>query len=480
MRALILFILMLCVSCTQQPYSGIDAPSSSRPATEDAIISYIDQRLEQEYYWLDEVKQKSSLYNRRMEWDKYLDHVLSKLTTNEDDGSYNSKGQRSYYSYIRELTTTRAELLGFGVVLHYTIIIIDENNRYGFVVESVYPDSPAAKAGVKRGDIITKVNGKFIDSSNYATHFNNIISGGVASIDLTLRRRTEGGTTFEVELERATYHENPIAYYDVIDVEGYDKRIGYLSYLGFESEYNSELSEALSYLASEGAQELILDLRCNGGGALTSALLLCSAIVPSSYEGEILCTIERNKSNKVSSQRSEFKLENTGQLLNLERVTVICSDYSASASELVVMGLRGMDFPVTLIGCTTEGKNCGMDVTHKRISGKELEYAPITFMCFNAKGFGDWGEGIVPDVDLTSESNKFGVYDEYYPLPYTDWGDSNRDIALAVALADITGRSISQKEITRVGGREASFGVATTIARPVVGTRIYEELNVKK
>lgn len=479
MRGLILFIAMLCVSCTQQPYSGIDVPSSSRPTTEDAIISYIDQRLEQEYYWLDEVKQKRSLFNRLLPWNQYLNHALSKLTTNEDDGSYNSKGQRSYYSYIRDVTATRAEKLGFGILLHYTILIIDDNSHLGFVVESVYPNSPADKAGIKRGDIITEVEGKFIDSSNYVNHFNNIQSNGVASLDLTLRRRSEDGAVFETTIERAYFDETPIAHYDIIDVEGYNKRVGYLVYLGFESEYNDELTDVLTTLAAEGAQELILDLRCNGGGALTSAMLLCSAIVPSSYEGQTLCTIERNKNNSVSSQRSEYKLQNTGELLNLERVVVICSDYSASASELVIMGLRGMDFPVTLIGATTEGKNCGMDVTFKRINGKDLEYAPITFMCFNAKGFGDWGEGIVPDVDLTAQSNKYGVYDEHYPLPYVEWGDSKHDIGLAVALAEVTGMSVSQKEITR-GDYAENIAIATTIARPADGIRVYEELNIMK
>ena len=473
MRGLIFFVLMLCAACTQQPYSGIDAPSNARPNTEDAIISYIDQRLEQEYYWLDEVKQKRSMFNRRLPWDQYLSHALSKLTTNEDDGSYNSKGQRSYYSYIRDVTATRAEKMGFGILLHYTILIIDDNDHLGFVVESVYPNSPAEMAGIKRGDIIVEIGGRFIDTSNYANHFNSIQSGGVTSLDLTLRRRAESGAEFDVSLQGAYFDETPIACYDVIDVEGYDKRIGYLAYLGFESEYNNELTEALTYLASEGVEELVLDLRCNGGGALTSALLLCSAIVPSSYEDQTLCTIERNKSNTVSSKSSEFKLENTGQLLNLERVTVLCSKYSASASELVVMGLRGLDFPVRLIGSTTEGKNCGMDVTHKRINGKDLEYAPITFMCFNAKGFGDWGEGIVPDVDLTAESNEYGVYDNYYPLPYTEWGDLKRDIGLAVAVADITGQKISQKGITR-GNADENIAIATTVARPVEGIRLYE------
>ena len=100
-------------------------------------------------------------------------------------------------------------------------------------------------------------------------------------------------------------------------------------------------------------------------------------------------------------------------------------------------------------------------------------------MCFNAKGFGDWGEGITPDVDLTDEGNEYGVYDNYYPLPYADWGDSKHDIALAVALAKITGQSIAQKEISRSVAEE-NIAIAEVMARPVVGTRIYKELNVSK
>lgn len=479
MRGLIFLMLLLGISCAQQPYSEIDAPSQSMPPTESDIIAYIDQRLEEEYYWLDEVNQKSSLFNRRLPWEQYLSNALSKLTTNEDDGYYNSKGQRSYYSYIHEVSTTRAEVSGFGILLHYTILIVDNNNNYGFVVESVYPDSPAERAGIKRGDIITEVDGKNINNGNYVTLFNNIQYSGVASVDLGYVRRSESGAEYSALLERGVYHQSPIAYYDVIDVEGYNKRVGYLVYLGFESEYNEELEEVLAYMAAEGVKELILDLRCNGGGALSSALVLCSGIVPSSYEGKTLCSVVRNKKNVVSSEHSDFKLYDTGELLNLERLTVIGSNNSASASELVIMGLRGLDFPVTLIGATTQGKNCGMDVTYKTINGKSLEYAPITFMCFDAKGFGDWGEGIVPDVDLTSQGNKYGVYDDYYPLPYTEWGDSRRDIGLAVALADVTGRGISQKDITR-SDRAEDVAIATELAHPVAGIRLYKELNVSK
>lgn len=471
MRAILLLISLLGVACANPPYSGIDEPSSSKPSTDNEIISYIDQRLEDEYYWLDEVHHKKSLFNQRLPWDEYLPHALSKLTTNEDDGGYNSNGQRRYYSYIRQLdATTRSEVSGLGIVLHYTILIMDRaNSRYGFVIDAVYPGSPADMAGLRRGDIITMLNGKYLDNSNYVAMFNGIVLNTLGSVSVEYIRRSEGDDSRSASLTASTYHENPVVYSDVIEQSGYDKKIGYLVYLGFESEYDDELLVAIGNLALQGVEELILDLRCNGGGSLGSAIKLCSAMLPSSYEGKPLCVVKRNKKNTTMPESSEFNLEHTGELLNLERVTVICSENSASASELVIMGLRGMDFPVTLIGQTTEGKNCGMDVTRKKIKGVEYEYAPITFMCFNAKGIGDWGEGVVPDVDLTT-TNKYGVSDEYYPIPYTDWGDANSDIALAVALADVMGVGVSQS--TRSVANKY-IEPATTIERPIEGIRLY-------
>jgi hypothetical protein len=169
---------------------------------------------------------------------------------------------------------------------------------------------------------------------------------------------------------------------------------------------------------------------------------------------------------------SAFTLENTGSTLALERLTVIASGYSASASELVIMGLRGLDVPVTLIGSTTEGKNCGMDVTRRTIDGKMVEFAPITFMCFNAKGVGDWGEGITPDIDLTVDSNGLGVSDKNYPVPRADWGDYNHDIALAVALGHVTGKKVSQPTRSYA---PIELPVAASVERPMEGIRLYEE-----
>lgn len=472
MKRIAILLTMLVAACTTPSYPGLDNPSyTPNSQTDRDIIAYIDQRLEEEYYWLDEVAEKSYLFDREhAKWSEYLHKSLNMLNTNLDDGYVKSNGQRSFYSYITELSSaTRAETTGFGILLHYTILVGNgSNNYYYFIIDHVYPDSPAAEAGLKRGDMITKIDGSNITSGNYSGLFTAIQNNSRASLKLALQRQTTG-ESLSVELTKAQYDASPIASCKVIEAGG--TKIGYLAYTSFDSAYDEELVAALRTLAAEGATEVILDLRINRGGSVNSSSILCSALMPQSMEGKTLCTLVRNPNNKKSNKSSTFNLKDTGTVFSLDRLTVLCSSYSASASELVVMGLRGLDVPVKLIGSQTEGKNCGMDVTRKSIGGKNLEFAPITFMCFDAKGSGDWGEGIVPDIDLKDENNKYGLHDGNYPLPRADWGDAEHDIALCVAIAEITG-----KPITATRSVEAAETSATlALENPILGIRLYAD-----
>ena len=119
-------IALLLIACTTPGYPGIDTPNIGGNTDKDRnIIAYIDQRLEKEYYWLDEVEEKRAQFNRNAKWDNYLSEALNRLSTNTDDGYVNNKGQRVFYSYIRDITSqTRADVNGFGIGLHYTIASI--------------------------------------------------------------------------------------------------------------------------------------------------------------------------------------------------------------------------------------------------------------------------------------------------------------------------------------------------------------------
>ena len=472
------YALCMLVACTTPSYpSGIDRPATITELDRE-VIAYIDKRLSEEYYWLDEVQERSASFNRNVEWSKYLSSTLNALTTNVDDGYRNNKGARVFYSYIRSVedgSRAGAMVSGFGIDLHYTIAKLSDDS-FGFIVSSVYPDSPAAQSDIRRGDVIMTIDGRSITQGNYQTLFNSIQLNTASSLQLTLMRQTaasEQERSHSAKLQRGSYFETPIAYCGLLNIEGVDKRIGYLVYNSFDSSYNEELETVLAGLKAEGVEELILDLRCNSGGSVSSAVLLCSSIWGSAHEGELLFELRRNPKNISNNRTTQCLVEANSASLDLERLTVICSNYSASASEMVVTGMRGVDIPVTLIGRTTEGKNCGMDVTRRSIGSLYLEYAPITFMCYNAVGFGEYGEGLEPDIDLCKE-NKYGVSDEHYPLPRCEWGSVESDIALAVAVASVTGKSVSQGSKTRATDSVEVSGSDIAMPRPLVGARLYE------
>ena len=477
MRYILAFAALLFVGCTTPSYPGIDSPSGGNSSIDQQIISYIDQRLIEEYYWLDEVEEKSPSFNRYVEWEDYLDGALRLLTTNTDDG-YTKNNQRHFYSFIRQTNgSTRSAKSGFGIGLHYTIGLISrDKQQYAFYIDYVYPNSPAEEAGVKRGDVIMQIDDRNITQSNYIELFNRIENSTSNDIRLSLYARAENDYNdrdfVDVSLSRAQYEETTVIYNEIFNLNGGNQRVGYLVYTGFDSDYDDDLISTIEMFKDEQVNEVVLDLRCNGGGEVTSMVKLCSALLPAKYEDSVIAKIMRNPNNKKIRESSTFNLKNTGSLLNLSRLTVICSENSASASEMVVMGLRGIDFPVTVVGSTTQGKNCGMDVSRKTFGSVSVEYAPITFMCFNAKGFGDWGEGIVPDYDITSE-NPYGLIEETYPRPHSNWGDEVNDTALAVALATISGCAVTTTDATRATAQ--TFEATTTIPKPITGMLLYEE-----
>lgn len=460
MKRVIGVVMLLLAACTTPYYPAIDNPEINVTATDRDIISWIDQRLVEEYYWLDEVAEVKGSFNRNVEWEGYLASALQQLTTNSDDSHYDQQGRRLFYSYIREVssTTSRAAAKeGYGIRL-YNAVVSFNSGDYGFLVDYTFPDSPAMKAGVRRGDIVCTINGSPINQDNYATLFNSIQTNTIASLRLGLMRQVVGegeSAEYSVALDKGLYAETPLLYCDVIDVEEIDMRLGYVVYTSFDRDYDDVLHAALRSLAERGFDHLVLDLRNNIGGSVDSVVELVSGLLGQQYEMEVVCELRRNPRNQRSAAPTVCRLKNVGYSLDIDSISIICSENTASAAELTIVGLRGLGIPVRLIGTQTEGKNCGMDVARRQIGSTMLEYAPITFMCVNGKGFGDYGDGLLPDEGMTvTEDNILGKKDKYYPMPHSYWGDTDNDIALRVLVAALGGGCEQSTTRTTVDCRE--------------------------
>ncbi len=428
----------------------------------DEVVKWVDQRLQDEYYWLDEYKEKLNTFDYTLAYDKFLSTSLLSMTTNMEDG-YVVKDTRYLYSYITQESATRADddrmENSFGILIAGRYFG-GSNNTAIFVVEHVYPGSPAANAGLKRGDTISKVDNATIPepTSNLQQYYTlrNKLESGTGSITIegeTYDKQTQKDIVYRKSLTAADYLPSPVAHYTVLEfdeavakvINPDGKKIGYLSYLGFESEYDAELIEAMEYLAAKGITDLILDLRVNGGGSVNTSTMLGSMLLSEEYVGKTYATLKRNPKNKLfpaeylnddclitkNGLGDEFKNKDLPNL-DLPELWVIASNSTASASEMVIKGLEGLDVPVHIVGKTTNGKNCGMDVMEKTFGSYIYTYAPITFMNYNAKGDNDYADGIKPQVnfdDYYNESNIQSSYQTYqcyvFPMPMNEWAELN-------------------------------------------------------
>lgn len=307
--------------------------------------------------------------------------------------------------------------LDFGLVRD-----VNSSTKIFGYVRYVIPNSSAATAGVTRGTYFSTVNGIQLTDTN----FRDLLFNDDASITLGFSDYNEGSpisNNSTAVLEKTEVQENPIAVSKVI-TDGTQK-IGYLMYNQFASSYDQDLNAAFSNFKVEAVNDLIIDLRYNGGGSTNSAGYLGS-MVTGQFTGEVYSKEVWN--NKVLSAFSSDNFTNNFPTkitktdandnivvdeainsLNLSRVYFIVSGSSASASELVINALDAY-IDVKIVGTTTVGKQVGSitlyDSDNLFRSGDNLNtehtYAmqPLVLEITNKDGK-NYPNGIVPGTNFT-------------------------------------------------------------------------------
>ena len=263
-------------------------------------------------------------------------------------------------------------------------------------VAFAYRDSPFGKIGADRSWTIDKINGKTIPTILASGSVTQEISNPTNTFELI----DDEGNRITQTLTKETIGINTVLHHQIFNVMG--TKVGYLVFNSFLATSIDELKPVFREFKEEGIQELILDLRYNGGGRVNVAEYMAANIVGSRGAGRNF--IEYIFNEQQSEQNQFVPFNSPEYSLDLDRLITITSKSTASASELVINGLRPF-MDVVVIGDNTHGKPVGSFPF--RFGGYAI--SPISFKIANDDGEGEYFEGFRPDSYISDDLNhKFG------------------------------------------------------------------------
>lgn len=303
------------------------------------------------------------------------------------------------------------QLNGVNKVLGVKInaFLVDNSKSDGdvaLIIAYVLKGSPAEKGGMKRGDIILTVDDQTVTAKNYTTILQNetlkLGFGAYANNTFTSNGKTLSLTKIELQT-------NPILTDTVFNWSG--KKVGYFAYVQFLTSFDDSLRAVFGRFKSKGVNELIVDLRYNGGGYVASADLLTNLMVKDlgARVNKVMnkkiynaaYTEYLTKQNGTSAFVTNFQNE-ANNIGNLNRVFVLTSNGTASASELIINNLKPF-MDVILVGDHTYGKNVGSFTITDDKNRWSYGLQPITFKIANSLDQSDYGtvNGFLPNILVT-------------------------------------------------------------------------------
>lgn len=420
----LVFALLGLFSCNNQdPEPPVDLGSNA------AVNQWIYEIMEQVYYWLEDMGNPIA---ETSDPEDFFEALLNRPTDRF------SVIYPDYQELINSLNGITLEA-GYEFIL-YT----DSQNSNLVVAEITYikKNSPAESAGLLRGDVIQAINGEVMTIDNYREVLEDISATHIISYLRFNEETNQYEDQGNLELNTVQLAENPNFLDTIYTIN--NQKIGYVIYHFFapgpgsgSTVYDDEMDGIFAKFKTEGINHLIVDFRYNGGGFVSSAVNLASLIAPSVDQNDIF---SKTKYNSFLSQFDDFqnvqtpfktKPENLGNILDGNRVYILTSRRTASASELIINGLKPyMD--VFLIGDVTTGKNVG-SIPFEDEDNPQNAYGilPIVTQSFNSLDESDYTTGFTPNISARE------VNERLRPL-----GDINEQL-LRTAITEITGEAPS-------------------------------------
>ncbi len=381
-RIAVLFLTAFLTACGGGGSGGAQAPAPNPPPVADDPCSNTGQKqfvldvMNDWYFW-------NNLLPTNVNIDDFAspEALLESLTSVQPVDRFSFIGSASADSAF----FGEGQFEGYGF-------------RYRFVADNtpqlllVYEDSPAFRAGLRRGQVFVALNGRSIADIQANEGISAVFD--LPSVEVTMRNLDN--SEFTVTMSEAVVTIDPVPQFRIIDA-GAGRSVGYLELTTFISTANNQMDEAFNEFRVNGVTEVILDLRYNGGGLVSTANLLGDLLGGGNFDTLEYSETRFNADRAAAQNNSEFFERRTASI-NLERMVVIASRGTASASELVT---NSMDAYVTLgiVGDRTFGKPVGQS----GFTFCEKILRPTTFETVNALDFGDYFGGLPANCNVADD-----------------------------------------------------------------------------
>ena len=264
-------------------------------------------------------------------------------------------------------------------------------------VLQVFDASPAAEAGLQRGDRIVAIDGRTVADLVAA----GLVGGAFGpseegySAQVAFQRGDAAAT--EATLVKRVVTIPTVSDTRILDVDG--RSVGYLFFRNFVQPSFAALDAAFAKFRAAGVEDVVLDLRYNGGGLVSVAEHLASLVGGRRTEGRVFTEFTHNADNSYRNVAVRFGAK--AEALTLDRLFAITTRSSASASELVINALRPY-IPVVVVGETTYGKPVGQ----YGIAFCDKVLYPVAFALRNADGYGDYFGGLPPTCSAPDDIDR--------------------------------------------------------------------------
>ena len=430
-------LVVCCISTIFVSCEKEETDENEKPVTGTTlkVNNFIYEDVKDYYLWTSTINWHN--FDPKYEQDSYIFFDKLKYKT-EDQWSMLTDDAQDFRGMLNGVSTSFGYELIWGRFFNSTA-------RYAIVLY-VYPESPAEKAGLKRGDFLVSIHGnKEITDANYMDLYN------APSITLGKALLSDDGDLIpdnnSVSMDAVTMYEDPVIK-DTVIVNGTHK-IGYLCYTSYTRDSEKRLQEVFAGFKAQGVSDVVLDLRYNGGGYAETSRVLSSILAPESAvkQKDIFLTQSWNDVlmayfKKEGEDINEYFRDNLSVNMNLNRLYVLTLRFTASASEATMIGLKPyMD--VIQIGEATRGKYFGGLLLSPKvydsrrnawIADKEIENWLLYLMVYryaNKTGDTSFSGGLIPDFLIKEDYN-------YMLLPLGD----ERDPLFGKAIELITGESV--------------------------------------